>query len=114
MKVAKLPTIDRVVLNVEEKQYIIIGKGLPIQVRSFEEFQDWDSVNNNDGEPVFDVQIDNDEGCDEPYQFQYVNLIWCEDEENWEVGDEYEGVKVEVTYTPIAQIIIELLQGNSK
>jgi len=48
-----LPSIDRVILNVEEQQYIVIGKGLPVQVRKFDNFSDWDSVEDLNGEPVF-------------------------------------------------------------
>jgi len=103
-----LPSIDRVILNVQEKQYLVMGKGLPVQVRTFNEFQDWDSVQDKDGVPVFDIQIDDDEGCDEPYQFQYVDLIWREDDDNWEVGEDYQSVKVEVVTEPLAQVITKL------
>lgn len=107
-----LPSIDRVILNVRERQYIIIGKGLPIQVRKFDNFSDWDSVQNLDGEPVFDVQIDDDPDCDNPYQFQYVNLIWREDQDNWEVGLDYQGVEPEVVTEPIVQILAKMFQEN--
>ena len=107
-----LPSIDRVILNVQEQQYIIIGKGLPIQVRKFDNFSDWDSVQNLDGEPVFDVQIDDDPDCDNPYQFQYVNLIWREDQDNWEVGLDYQGVEPEVVTEPIVQILAKMFQEN--
>ena len=106
------PTIDRVILNVGERLYLVIGKGIPVQIIKFDDFSDWDSVQNLDGTPVFDIQIDNDPDCDEPYQFQYVNLIWREDEDNWEVGMDYQGVKVEVTTTPIAQIVVDLLTNK--
>jgi len=107
-----LPSIDRVILNVEEKQYIVIGKGLPVQVRKFDNFSDWDSVQNLDGEPVFDVQIDDDPDCDNPYQFQYVNLIWREDKDNWAIGLDYEGVVPEVVTEPITEILTKMLQEN--
>lgn len=105
-----LPSIDRVILNVQEQQYIVIGKGIPVQVRKFDSFSDWDSVQDLNGEPVFDVQIDNDPDCDNPYQFQYVNLIWREDQDNWEIGLDYEGVVPEVVTQPIAEILAEMLQ----
>ncbi len=107
-----LPSIDRVILNVQEQQYIMIGKGIPVQVRKFDSFSDWDSVQDLNGEPVFDVQIDDDSGCDEPYQFQYVNLIWREDQDNWKVGLDYQGVKVEVVTEPITEILTKMLQEN--
>jgi hypothetical protein len=107
-----LPSIDRVILNVKEQQYLVIGKGIPPQLRKFHSFSDWDSVENLDGEPVFDVQIDNDPDCDNPYQFQYVNLIWREDQDNWEVGLDYEGVVPEVVTEPISEILVKMLQES--
>jgi hypothetical protein len=94
-----LPSIDRVILSEHEKQYIVMGKGLPVQVVSFHDFSDWDSVQDLDGNAVFDVQIDFDDSVklkntDEYYQFQYVNLIV---DENGDItmGMDYQGVKVE-------------------
>jgi len=112
-----LPSIDRVILNVQEQQYIVIGRGLPVQVRKFDSYSDWDSVQNLDGEPVFDVQIDFDDSVkldnpNEYYQFQYVNLIWREDQDNWEVGLDYEGVVPEVVSEPIAEILAKMLSKN--
>ena len=107
-----LPSIDRVILNVEEKTYIVIGKGIPVQVRKFDSFSDWDSVQNLNGEPVFDVQIDDDPYCDNPYQFQYVNLIWREDKDNWGIGYDYESVTPELVTEPITEILVKMLQKN--
>jgi hypothetical protein len=108
-----LPSIDRVILNVEEKTYIVIGKGLPVQVRKFDNFSDWDSVEDLNGEPVFDVQIDSDEDMGKTiYQFQYVNLIWREDEDNWRIGLDYQGVEPEVVTEPITEILVKMLQKN--
>jgi len=107
-----LPSIHRVLLNVEEKTYSVIGKVLPVQVRKFDNFSDWDSVEDLNGEPVFDVQIDDDPDCDNPYQFQYVNLIWIEDEGNWRMGLDYEGVVPEVVTEPITEILVKMLQKN--
>ena len=110
-----LPSIDRVILNVEEKQYIVIGKGLPVQVRKFDDFSDWDSVEDLNGEPVFDVQIDDDPDCDNPYQFQYVNLEYRDDSVNGYglyTGLDYQGVEPEVVTEPITEILVKMLQGN--
>lgn len=108
-----LPSIDRVILNVEEQQYIVIGKGLPVQVRKFDNFSDWDSVEDLNGEPVFDVQIDSDEDMGKTiYQFQYVNLIWREDKDNWAIGLDYQGVEPEVVTEPITEILVKMLQNN--
>jgi len=108
------PSIDRVILNVEEKQYIMIGKGIPVQVRSFDSFSDWDSIVDNNDAPVFDVQIDDDRGCDEPYQFQYVDLIYDFDEGDYIVGSDYQGVKVEVVTNSLTQVIADLFNVNTK
>jgi hypothetical protein len=105
-----LPSIDRVILNPQEQQYVVIGKGIPVQVRKFDSYSDWDSVQDLNGEPVFDVQIDFDDSVkldnpNEYYQFQYVNLIWREDMDNWYVGEDYQSVKVEVVTEPITEIL---------
>jgi hypothetical protein len=115
-----LPSIDRVILNTSEKQYVVIGKGIPTQVRKFDNYTDWDSVENLDGEPVFDVQIDDDNqingkfigNAKHPYTFQYVNLIWREDQDNFEVGLDYQSVDVEVVTESITQILTKMLQEN--
>ena len=108
-----LPSIDRVILNTSEKQYVVIGKGIPTQVRKFDSYSDWDSVQDLNGEPVFDIQIDSDEDMGKTiYQFQYVNLIWREDQDNWEVGLDYQGVDVEVVTESITQILAKMLQEN--
>jgi len=110
-----LPSIDRVILNAIEKQYIVIGKGLPTQVVSFDSYSDWDSVQNLDGEPVFDVQIDEDDyegkGVYTP-NFQYVNLIWNAEQENWNMGLDYDSVAVEVVTEPLAQIVLNLMNKS--
>ena len=110
-----LPSIDRVILNDREKQYIVVGKGLPVQIISLESYSDWDSVQNTDGEPVFDVQMDEDDyegnGVYTP-NFQYVNLIYKEDTGNYEMGLNYQSVVVEVVSESIAEIVLKLLQKN--
>tara|TARA_Y100000389_G_scaffold60144_1_gene56266 strand:+ start:65 stop:592 length:528 start_codon:yes stop_codon:yes gene_type:complete len=108
-----LPSIDRVILNTSEKQYVVIGKGIPTQVRKFDSYSDWDSVQDLNGEPVFDIQIDSDEDMGKTiYQFQYVNLIWREDQDNWEIGLDYQSVDVEVVTESITQILAKMLQEN--
>jgi|TARA_R110001592_G_scaffold77586_2_gene233474 hypothetical protein len=115
-----LPSVDRVILNTSEKQYVVIGKGIPTQVIKFDDYTDWDSIENLNGEPVFDVQIDDDNQIDgkfignakHPYTFQYVNLIWREDQDNWEIGLDYQSVDVEVVTESITQILAKMLQEN--
>lgn len=114
-----LPTIDKVILNPSEKQYVVIGKGIPIQVKQFEDYSDWDSVNDLNGDPVFDVQIDFDDSVkmdDEHkyYQFQYVNLIYDEDGNASTGFDYYCADELVVTPTPLAQVIAELFLNNPK
>ena len=94
-----------------------MGKGIPVQVRKFDSFSDWDSVQDLNGELVFDVQIDFDDSVkldnpNEYYQFQYVNLIWRENQDNWEVGLDYEGVVPEVVIEPISEILVKMLQKS--
>lgn len=107
-----LPSIDRVILNPNEKQYIVMGKGVPVQVVRFDNYEDWDCVRNTYDEPVFDVQIDDDPDGDDPYQFQYVNLIldYCG---YTEIGNDYQSVKVEVVNQPITTILTKMLQKKS-
>jgi hypothetical protein len=111
-----LPSIDRVILNVQEQQYIVIGKGLAVQVRKFDNFSDWDSVQDLNGEPVFDIQIDSDEDMGKTiYQFQYVNLEYRDDSINGYglyTGLDYQGVEPEVVTEPIAQILAKMFQEN--
>jgi hypothetical protein len=112
------PTIDRVILSEHEKQYIVIGKGLPVQVVSFHDFSDWDSVNDLDGNAVFDVQIDFDDSVklkntDEYYQFQYVNLV-VDEKGDISTGMDYQGVKVErlAVNDTIGKFLASMLSKN--
>lgn len=112
-----LPSIDKVILNPIEKQYVVIGKGIPVQVRRFDDYSDWDSVNDLNGEPVFDVQIDFDNSVkmdneNNYYQFQYVNLIYDEDANTG--LDYYNADELIITETPLAQVIADLFKNNYK
>lgn len=107
------PTIDRVILNVQEQQYLMIGKGIPTQVRKFDTFSDWDSIKDLNNEPVFDVQIDEVEG---EYQFQYVDLEYRDDSVNgWSLstGSDYQSVVPEVVTQPIVEILTEMLNKKA-
>ena len=115
------PSIDKVILNVEEKTYIVIGKGLPVQIKKFQDFSDWDSVKDIDGEPIFDVQIDAEEyDCkccegDMHYNFQYVNLIWSNKEKLYRMGLDYDNPKeLIITEVSIAQVVADLLEKEYK
>jgi len=102
-----LPTIDRVILNPNTKEYLIIGKGMRTEKFSFDEFGEFNSVDSVDGNTMFDIQIDNYEGEDK-YDFQYVELEWYDD--NWNQGSNYISVKVVVTELPITEDVIKLFK----
>lgn len=111
--VTDLPTIDRVILNPLDKEYILMGKGLPVQVKKFDGYGDWDSVNNIHGEPVFDIQMDEDEYIKEGELspcFQYVNLLYNDGE--YEMGEDYQNVPVEVVTEKITEVLSKLLQKS--
>jgi hypothetical protein len=71
MKKANNTTIEDVYVFPKEKLYIVFGKGMPVQVIKYDEFGEWNCVKDNDGNVVFDVQID----YDDYWQFQFVDLI---------------------------------------
>ena len=114
-----LPTIDKVILNPSENQYVVIGRGIPVQVKRFDNYSDWDSVNDLNGEPVFDVQIDFDDSVkmddeNKYYQFQYANLIYDEDG-TLTTGLDYNFAnELIITQTPLAQVIADLFKNNPK
>ncbi len=114
-----LPSIDKVILNPIEKRYAVIGEGIPVQIRRFDDYSDWDSVNDLNGEPVFDVQIDFDDSVkmdnkDKYYQFQYVNIIYDKDG-NPNTGDDYKSVnELVITETPLAKVIADLFNSYLK
>ena len=104
-----LPTIDRVILNPNTRQYLVIGKGLPTQVVSFDEDGEWNSVNALDGGAIFDVQMDNEED-ESKYSFQYCSLKWDEEQNNFFMQDDFKSVEIELTELPITQEVMKLFQ----
>jgi hypothetical protein len=108
-------TIDKVYLNVKEKQYLVVGTNLPVQVIEFESFSDWDTVNDMNDEPLFDVQIDDDMSGDTvTYNFQYVNLIPNpeDDGQTLIMGSDWRNPdKLIVTSVPISEIILMYANG---
>jgi|15BtaG_2_1085339.scaffolds.fasta_scaffold01870_8 hypothetical protein len=90
------PSIDRVILNPIMKEYLVFGRGIPTKIISFDDYSDWDTVVDLNGEMIFDVQIDFDDSVklDNPndyYQFQYVNLIY-DDDGNQRQGEDWDSV----------------------
>lgn len=104
------PTIDRVILNSNTKEYLIVGKGMRTEKISFDEFEEWNSIDSRDGNTMFDIQMDNYLG-ETKYDFQYIELEWYDD--NWhQTGDNFISVDVELTELPINQEFIKLFQNN--
>ena len=117
MKTKQMESIDVVYINPTKKEYLVIGTGLPMQVRTVDEFDEWNCINDNEGKPLFDVQVWFDDSIKQEdknkyYGFQYVNLIpdtSVEDKDyltqgkNWRNPD-----KIIITYKLIGEIIIEL------
>jgi len=112
-----VPEINTVILSTTEKAYAVFGKGLPVQIRRFDNYSDWDSVDDADGYPIFDVQIDFDDSVemddtDKYYQFQYVNLIYDEDGD-CSTGLDYACAdKIIVTDQPLAQVVADFLTNK--
>lgn len=133
-----MASIDRVILNIEAKEYLVIGTGIENQVIKFDSFSDWDSVNSSEnGDPIFDIQIDMDDSVPVTpmisktplqdyecpfdgslkteylyeyefhpsyYSFQYVDLEWDEDDQNWHVGGDYQSVELEFTNEDLTEL----------
>lgn len=102
------PSIDRVILNPDENKYLVIGKGIASQIISFYDYSDWDTINDFNGEPLFDVQIDFDDSVkmDNPndyYQFQYVDIIY-NDDGNSRQGDSWGNAEITVTKLPLYEV----------
>jgi hypothetical protein len=111
------PSIDTVILSTKDKQYCVVGRGVPFQTLSFDSYSDWDCVNGMDGHSLFDVQIDFDDSLkldneDDYYQFQYVDLIptpnndgYLQSGYNW--GNTKEFI---VTHGTLAQAVADYFQ----
>ena len=102
------PSIDRVILNPDENKYLVIGKGIASQIISFYDYSDWDTINDFNREPLFDVQIDFDDSIkmDNPndyYQFQYVDIIY-DDDGNSPQGDSWGNAEITVTKLPLDEV----------
>ena len=109
-----LPTIKKVILSPSEKQYVVIGDGLPIQIISFNDYSDWDTVNDTNGDPVFDVQIDFDDSVkmlnkDRYYQFQYVNLGYNDNGDCVTGFDYYMADELIISKVPLTTALGDLL-----
>ena len=91
------PIIQEVFIFPNDKLYIVFGKGIPVQVIKYDVWSEWNSVKNNDGNEVFDIQIDYDDSYlmdnnDDYWQIQFVNLIH-DDYGDLKQGLHWDGVK---------------------
>tara|TARA_R110000787_G_scaffold220447_2_gene329202 strand:+ start:498 stop:1010 length:513 start_codon:yes stop_codon:yes gene_type:complete len=106
------PTIDWVILNPDEKKYLVIGKGIVSQIISFDDYSDWGTIVDVNREPLFDVQIDFDDSVFQKYeldyyQFQYVDLIRDEDGITTQ-GCSWGNAKITVTKLPLLEVYLIL------
>ena len=108
------PTVTTVLLSTVDQKYLMVGKGVPLQIISFDDYSDWDCVKGKDGEAVLDCQIDFDdsvkeENTDKYYSFQTVNLIENEDG-SISMGYDFKGAdftELIVSHSPLAEAILE-------
>jgi hypothetical protein len=82
-------------VDVESMTYAVKGEGFPTQVIPYDEIDEWNSIKDEEGNPIVDIQIgyDDDKNC---YSFQYVNLVrvlFCENGvPDYNQGDKWECV----------------------
>ena len=112
-----MESIDVVYINPNKKEYLVIGTGLPMQVKTVDEFDEWNTINDNEGKSLFDVQVWFDDSIeqedkDKYYGFQYVDLIpdtSVEDKEYLTQGNNWRNPnKIIITDKLISEIIIEI------
>lgn len=106
------PRVTVVLLSTVDQKYVVTGKGIPTQIKEFQHYSDWDSIEGMDGEAVLDCQIDFDDSVklkneNEYYQFQTVNLV-KDNEGNISMGYDYDNAdELIVSHKPLAEAIIE-------
>lgn len=111
------PIIEDVFIFPNENLYIVFGKGIPVQVINYDEYDEWNCVKNNDNEVVFDIQIDYDDSVkmkneDDYYQIQFVNLIHNEDGD-LKQGLEWDSVVPKIVHkTKAVNFITNLLASD--
>jgi hypothetical protein len=66
---SKAVVVHKVEIDVTGMTYTVTGDGFPTQTLSFDNYSDWDSIKDENGESIVDCQID----FDENFQFQWVN-----------------------------------------
>jgi hypothetical protein len=73
-----MKNINRVILLKDKNIYLVEGEGIPLQMIEFDDWDDWNTVYDADGESTFDVQIYLDDDDGKPL-FQYASLIRKDD-----------------------------------
>jgi hypothetical protein len=69
-----MKNISRVILLKDKNIYLVEGEGIPLQMIEFDDWDDWNTVYDAEGECAFDVQIYLDDDDGKPL-FQYAGLI---------------------------------------
>ena len=111
------PCVEVVLLSTIDKKYIVSGRGIPTQIIPFEQFSDWDSIKDFDGNAVLDCQIDYDDSVkmantDKYYQFQTVDLVEVDGEIT--MGNDYRGLdEIELIVTPMS-LSFAILEHSDK
>lgn len=106
------PRVTIVLLSTVDQKYVVTGRGIPTQIKEFQDYSDWDSIEGVDGEAVLDCQIDFDDSVElknpnEYYQFQTVNLVENEDG-TVSMGYDYDSAdELIVSHKPLAEAIVE-------
>ena len=106
------PRVTVVLLSTVDKKYLVTGRGLPLQIISFVDYSDWDSIKGMDDNAVLDCEIDFDDSVEEKdmdkfYSFQTVNLVENEDG-SVSMGHHYENAdELIVSHKPLAEAIVE-------
>ena len=69
------PKVTKVILSTVDKKYMMMGKGIPIQIISFDNYSDWDCVMGaNSEEAMLDCQIDFDDSVEEENTDKYYSF----------------------------------------
>jgi hypothetical protein len=97
--------------DLDTKVLTIFGNNIKTFVETIDEMGEWRTVNDLDGNPLFDVQLDFDDSIDENkhtklnvenYNLQYVNLIRLSDNEDgqmYEMGHNWQNAELTIIKT---------------
>ncbi len=95
--------------DLDTKVLTIFGNNIKTFVETIDEMGEWRTVNDTDGVPLFDVQLDFDDSIDENkntilnvenYNLQYVNLVKAQDGFiGVEMGDNWQNAELTIIKT---------------